>query len=258
MVLSVLFGGSTIDCFLPSLSTLESTSEGRNLCSAFKRLQLLVFQTVMEYDLTDNIQFFANAKYVFTETTESNQVNGFNDDIPISLDNPYIPAALSAQISQLQSEGVPVNLVVSRDVLDTTARSNPVAERKMFRIVTGFEGFIPQLGLDYSISYNYGRTDADITSRVRLEDRYFAAIDAVVDPATGEVVCRSDLDPTAVPPTSPFPAANSNFGFNTFNAGDGQCVPISIFGPNSISQEGADFIYTKIGITNQSKKTFSG
>ncbi|WP_421859607.1 TonB-dependent receptor domain-containing protein [Oceanicaulis sp.] len=203
----------------------------------------MLFQTVMDYDVTENIRFFANAKYVFTETTESNQVNGFNDDIPIALDNPFIPAALSAQISQLQSEGVPVDLVVSRDVLDTTARSNPVAERKMFRIVTGFEGYIPQLGLDYSVAYNYGRTDADITSRVRLEDRYFAAIDAVVDPTTGEIVCRSDLDPSAVPPTSPFPSANSNFGFNTFNAGDGQCVPISIFGPNSISQEGADFIF---------------
>ncbi|MEE4173839.1 MAG: TonB-dependent receptor, partial [Xanthomonadales bacterium] len=70
------------------------------------------------------------------------------------------------------------------------------------------------------------------------------AIDAVVDPETGEIVCRSDIDPSAtVPPSSPFPAQNPNFGISTFSPGDGQCVPVNIFGFNSISQEAADFIF---------------
>jgi hypothetical protein len=93
------------------------------------------------------------------------------------------------------------------------------------------------------VDYNYGKTDANITSRARLEDRYFAAIDAVVDPSTGNIVCRSDLDTSAVPPTSPFPAVNGNFGFNTFQAGDGQCVPLNLFGADSISQAAADFVF---------------
>jgi outer membrane receptor protein involved in Fe transport len=100
--------------------------------------------------------------------------------------------------------------------------------------------------LNYELSYNYGRTDADITTFNRIEDRYFAAIDAVIDPATGQTVCRSDLDPTAVPPSSPFPAANANFGFNTFQAGDGQCVPVNLFGENSISAEAAAFIFQPV------------
>ena len=203
----------------------------------------LLFQAATDYQLTEFINFFVDAKYVRSETVESNQVNGFNDDIPISLDNPFIPAQLRADINTLLAEGITPNLVMSRDVLDLTARSNPVAERTTFRLVTGFEGEIPGVGFGYEIFYNYGRTDADITSRDRLEDRYFAAIDAVIDPATGEVVCRSDLDPTAVPPTSPFPAANANFGFLTFQAGDGQCVPVNLFGENSITQEAADFIF---------------
>ncbi len=214
-------------------------------------IERYMFQSRGNYEINEFVNFFIDAKYFFSETIETNQVNGFNDDIPIALDNPFIPAALATQIAALQSEGITPNLVMSRDVLDVTARSNPVAERKTFRIVAGFDGQIPGLGFDYELSYNYGRTDADIVSRVRLEDRYFAAIDAVVDPATGDIVCRSDLDPTAVPPTSPFPRANGNFGFLTFQPGDGQCVPISLFGENSISQEGADFIFQPATSVNE-------
>jgi outer membrane receptor protein involved in Fe transport len=206
--------------------------------------QRYLFQAAFDYEIHPNINFFADGKFVFSETIESNQVNGFNDDIPIALDNPFIPAALRAQITTLQEEGLDPVIVMSRDVLDITARSNPVAERKTFRGVLGFEGEIPGTGFDYELSYVYGRTDADITARARVEDRYFAAIDAVMDPETGQIVCRSDIDPSAVvPPSSPFPGQNSNFQISTFSPGDGQCVPVNIFGFNSISQEAADFIF---------------
>ena len=203
----------------------------------------LLVQAVSNYEVNDFINFFVDAKFVSSETKETNQVNGFNDDIPISLDNPFVPSALLAQINQLDAEGESVNLVMSRDVLDFNATSNPEAERKTFRIVTGFDGYIPNTELEYEVFYNYGRTDADITSRVRLEDRYFAAIDAVTDPTTGEAVCRSDLDGSALPPTSPFPTVNGNFGFNTFQPGDGSCVPVNLFGKDSVSAEAAAFIF---------------
>lgn len=205
--------------------------------------QRVLVQTVGKYELHENVTFFTDAKFVFSETKETNQVNGFNDDIPISLDNPFIPAALMADINALQAEGIDVNLAMSRDVLDLSASSLPEAERKTMRIVMGFEGYIPGTELEYELSYNYGRTDADITQNSRVEDRYFAAIDAVVDPDTGNTVCRSDIDNSAVPPTSPFPAQNPNFGFSTFVPGDGQCVPLNLFGENSITPEAAAFVF---------------
>lgn len=211
----------------------------------------LLFQSVGEYEINAYVNAFINAKFTTSETQETNQVNGFNDDIPISLDNPFIPAALRADINTLQAQGIPVDLVMSRDVLDLAARSNPIAERTTYRIVAGFNGELPGLGFNWEVFYNFGRTDADITSRARIEDRYFAAIDAVVDPATGDIVCRSDLDPTATPPTSPFPAANSNFGFLTFRPGDGQCAPVNLFGENAISQEAADFIFQPVTSKNE-------
>lgn len=203
----------------------------------------VLVQAVGNYELHDAVNFFVNTKFVMTETIETNQVNGFNDDIPIALDNPFIPANLQGQINGLFAEGVPVNLVMSRDVLDNTTNPNPIADRKSFRIVTGFEGYIPGTSIDYEIFYNFGRTAADITTNVRLEDRYFAAIDAVIDPSSGNIVCRSDLDSSAIPPSSPFPAANADFAFNTFSAGDGSCVPVNLFGENSISAEAAAFIF---------------
>jgi len=203
-----------------------------------------LFQAAFDYELHPNVNVFADGKFVFSETQESNQVNGFNDDIPIAMDNPFIPAALRAQLETLSAEGLDPVIAVSRDVLDTTARSNPLAERKTFRGVIGVNGQIPGVNFDYEVAYVYGRTDADITSRSRIEDRYFAAIDAVIDPETGEIVCRSSIDPSAVvPPSSPFPAQNGNFQISTFVPGDGQCVPVNIFGFDSISQAAADFIF---------------
>jgi outer membrane receptor protein involved in Fe transport len=141
---------------------------------------------------------------------------------------------------------------VSRDILDVTSRSNPIAERRTLRIVGGFQGEIPNTGFDYELSFNYGRTDADVTARSRIEDRFFAAVDAVVDPGTGQIVCRSDIDSSAtVPPSSPFPVVNDTFGITTFQPGDGQCVPLNIFGVNSITQEAADFVF--IPTTGQSE-----
>jgi len=210
-----------------------------------------LFQAAFDYEIHPNVNIFADGKFVVSETQESNQVNGFNDDIPIQLDNPFIPAALRDQIGTLQDEGLDPAIAVSRDVLDQTARSNPLAERKTFRGVLGLEGQIPGVNFDYELAFVYGRTDADISSRNRIEDRYFAAIDAVVDPETGEIVCRSDIDPNAlVPPSSPFPAQDSNFQITTFTPGDGQCVPVNILGFETISQEAADFIFQRQTATN--------
>ncbi|MCB4436735.1 TonB-dependent receptor [Alteromonas sp. McT4-15] len=203
----------------------------------------ILVQAIANYEINEYVNFFIDTKFVQSETKETNQVNGFNDDIPISLDNPFIPAELLSQINQLEAEGESVSLVMSRDVLDFNATSNPEAQRKTFRVVTGFDGYIPNTELEYEVFYNYGRTDADITSRQRIEDRYFAAIDAVIDPATGNAVCRSDLDSSALPPTSPFPTVNGNFGFLTFQPGDGSCVPVNLFGKDSISVEAANFIF---------------
>ncbi len=133
--------------------------------------------------------------------------------------------------------------------MDAAAQSETLSDRFTFRIVGGFEGDITE-NLSYSASFNYGRTEITETfTNVRLEDRFFASVDAVLDPATGEIVCRSDIDPDALPPVSPFPSSRE--GFLTFDPGDGQCVPTSLFGPDAITQEAADFIFQNVEETSE-------
>jgi len=199
----------------------------------------LNFTGNMDYEMHPRARFFAETRFSYMETESRNQVNGFNDDIPISLDNPFIPPALRSQINSLIDEGIEPSLVVSRDNLDVPALTT--ADQHSFRIVTGVDGDLGA-GWDYSVAYNFGRTDRTArNATARVEDRFFAAVDAVLDPETGEIVCRSDLDPSAVPPIAPFPDART--GFLTFTPGDGQCVPINIFGRGTTSAEAAAFIF---------------
>lgn len=201
----------------------------------------LVVNGNAEYEINSKMNFFIESKFAFSDTFDSVQVNGFNDDIPIALDNPFIPAALQAQITSLQNDGLDPVIVMSRDTIDQSVVPLPNAERQTFRIVGGLRGDLTDW-MQYEISYNYGRTNVNVYNRnTRIEDRFFAAVDAVVDPMTGQIVCRSDLDDTAEPPLSPFPQARS--GFLTFDAGDGQCKPINLFGENTITGEGADFAF---------------
>jgi len=118
-------------------------------------------------------------------------------------------------------------------------------------------------GIDYELSYNYGETTVEnMNLNKRIEDRFYAALDSVVDPATGEIVCRSTLDPTAMPPlatTSSYiatyptpeytsPSAGPAYGrvvdITSFTPGaDSPCAPFNPFGLNSTSQANADFVY---------------
>jgi len=244
-----VFDNGTLRAFNPG-DALSSAFEGvgGDAIAANPDLELIlpdtqrvVFNTLANYEILPALNFFIEAKYAFTDTSDSIQVNGFNDDIPIALDNPFIPAALQDQITELQGIGFDPVIAISRDTIDADVLPIPNAERETFRIVGGFTGELP-FNTNYEVSYNFGRTESAVTNpNTRIEDRFFAGVDAVVDPATGQIVCRSDLDPDATPPLSPFPQARE--GFLTFDPGDGQCAPINIFGQNTITGPGAEFAF---------------
>jgi len=226
------------------------------------------------YDIHDYVNLFVESKFTFSDTRQKFQVNGFNDDIPIALDNPFIPSALRDQMDALMAQGITPRITVSRDNLDVPSTSQ--ADQYSFRVVAGLEGQFDN-GWEYEVSYNYGQTERDFTNTsARVEDRLFAAIDAVaLDAATvanlndilggntiqalrngvdgpvsiasaedaqvGDIVCRSSIDPDAVPPVPPFP--DTRAGFLTFDPQDGQCVPTSIFGSGVTNPAAADFIF---------------
>lgn len=217
------------------------------------------------YELSESVTLFVESKYAFSNNRQIQGVD-FNDAIPIAYDNAYIPPALAAQITELQGLGIiPANpndgsfygFGSSRDADDLNVLPEDDVDRETLRFVVGVEGeFDVAGGIRYELSYNYGKTNVDTNNiNIRLEDRFYAALDSVVDPDTGDIVCRSNLDSTALPPIGaafPVPVFSENaFSVNgyftefvSFTPGaDSGCAPFNPFGLNSTSQENADFVY---------------
>lgn len=190
------------------------------------------------FEFSPAARLWVDGKYVRNETTSRNNYNTFYDSLFIAPDNPFIPQVLQADA---QDAG---GLRISRDFLDLGPGIS-TAKRETYRIVGGIDGEITP-NLRYELVGNYGRTDSAVTFSNSVQyDRLFAAIDVVIDPATGQPACRSSVDPSAAPhPGSEFFPVIAP-GFFTFRPGDGQCAPVSLFnGTNSVSQAGVDFITT--------------
>tara|TARA_R100000306_G_scaffold25596_2_gene28788 strand:- start:52043 stop:55468 length:3426 start_codon:yes stop_codon:yes gene_type:complete len=205
------------------------------------------------YDLTPTTTAFVETKYVRHDVTFGGGGNQATDLLYGAPDNPFLPAQLAPFAT---NPGVgfvgPGGLYISRDS-DDWGHNESYNERTTYRLVTGLRGSFDDLGLDYEVSANYGKFERTMESPFTpITDRFFAAIDVTTDPATGQPVCRSDLDPTAYPRTTPFnfPAylgGRAVSPFFTFAPGDGQCQPANIWGgKGSISQEAIDFFsYTR-------------
>ncbi|MFM7379309.1 MAG: TonB-dependent receptor domain-containing protein [Erythrobacter sp.] len=244
-------------------------------------IEQLVVSAGADFEITPGIEAFFEGKFAFTEGRDATGTP-FNDDIPIRLDNPFIPTALRNQVTTLQGLGQTPVIAVSRDILDIDVLPQEETERSTIRFVTGLRGEFEKLGWKWELSYNYGRTEVEsVFTNTRLDDRYFYAIDAIgltaanlaafrannrevsavrggqsvrINPGTaqvGDIICRSELDGTA-PGVSPFPRPPRNPDGTgraiSFTPRTGACAPINIFGPNSINGAGADFAF--VDITN--------
>ncbi len=201
------------------------------------------------FEFSPAAEAFFETKYVYQEVDFDGGGHNFTDLLYGAPDNPFLPAAL-APFANNNGVGFigPGGLYISRDS-DDWGPNVSTNERETMRFVAGLRGDLENLGASYEVSANYGRFERRLLDREdMIADRFFAAIDVVTDPATGAPVCRSDLDPTAYPRTTPFDifsfvGGGVNSSFFTFTPGDGQCKPANIWaGANGISQEAIDFM----------------
>ncbi len=201
------------------------------------------------FDINPNTRWFFEGKYARSRTVNdsSQSVSGFFDSHIINWDNPFIPQELRDPITEFANNNPDlielenVNILIGRDMTDLGQRRD-INRRETYRFVTGVEGVLGDSPWMYEASINYGRTTADSRFTGLALDRYYAAVDAVVDPATGEIVCRSELDPSAIPPDSFLQSAGPFRGFLTFQPGTGQCQPLNPFGIGAPSLEATDFV----------------
>ncbi|MEM6827220.1 MAG: TonB-dependent receptor, partial [Pseudomonadota bacterium] len=189
-----------------------------------------------DYDITDDINVFFEGKYVRSETTFGTASNGFYDLLTIAPDNPFIPAEFQTVADNAGG------LFLTRDPTDLGPNIDKnVAET--WRFVGGATGSVTDT-IDFEVSLNWGRYENTATNNNNiLQDRFFASIDATTD-ASGNPVCRSEIDPTTRSPSTLFGIPAGEFGYLTFVPGQGQCAPANLFGIGTISQEAIDFITT--------------
>jgi iron complex outermembrane receptor protein len=151
---------------------------------------------------------------------------------PIGSDTAFIPANVRAAAGS-------TGIVFSRWDYDGGLRDVQLTKRT-FRVVAGADGELAR-GLHYDVSANYGEVHSRAyTANTRIYDRYLAAMDAVVDPATGRTVCRSDIDPRSfnrLRTDALAVAFNPALGPVSFTAGPGSgCVPFNPFTTDRASQ----------------------
>ncbi len=151
----------------------------------FPRTERHAVNLLTHFDASDAFRVSVEGKFVQTEVTTFSGYGG-NYPATIALDNPFIPASI---LNAARAAGL-TSVDISRNNFDIPRRGE-TDRRRTWRGVVDVAGRISDHA-QYDVSYTYGRTDVRATKlNDRLNDRFLAALDAVRDPATGQIVCRS-------------------------------------------------------------------
>ena len=187
------------------------------------------FNVLTSFEFSPAARLYLEGKYVKADSFSVGQPS-FDFGTYLYPDNAYL-------VDRFGVDEAAGGAGLYRDNFDLGIRGE-TNERETFRIVVGLEGEITD-NLRYDISYVYGRTKSQyIQTSNLIGDRFFAALDAVRDPVSGNIVCRSTLDPTSNIDPENFDAPATTFtpGANSI------CRPLNLLGEGVASQEALDFV----------------
>lgn len=235
-----LSGQGCQDCDLLNLSDVTDLQPG------FRRGS---FNTRIDYAVAENHHLVFEGKYTQTDALFLSQPS-FDSGIRIFRENPFVTPELAAIMDANNAQFISLN----RFHVDAGQRGEDV-KRQTARAVLALEGIV--FGdWNYDLSAVWGQTTesrANLANRV--DAKFFAGLDAVRDPVSGEIVCRSTLDPTATLRTAPngARAALRNQQVPGFAANG--CVPFNILGDGQISQEARDYFNTVANSAGEVRQT---
>ncbi len=187
------------------------------------------FNALASYEFAPAFRLYTEGKYVSTRAFSVGQP-AFDFATFLAPDNAFL-------IDRFGAANAANGALVTRDHFDFGIRGEDI-KRKTLRFVVGADGEISE-NARYDVSYVYGRTKTTgiLTSNL-INDRYYLALDAVRDPATGAIVCRSTLDPTAVAEPNGIVTEATTFtpGANS------PCRPLNLLGNGVASPEALAFV----------------
>ena len=138
------------------------------------------------YDLTDSVESFAEFSYSHVNSRYPGLAS--TEQITIRADNAFLPQSVR---NAMAAQNIP-SFVMGRSVLDN-ARTIVDLEVNTLQAVAGFKGDIFKTW-KWDVYYSYGSTKNRVEQEnSRVTARFNQAIDAVVNPLNGAIVCRSTL-----------------------------------------------------------------
>lgn len=229
--------GQTVTATTTS-QTLAATQSGgaipdQEKVSLLPVLDRKVFYGHADFDVSDSINIFVEGTYGKSTGFISsrpprdqggvyNPANGTGTQVRIYADNAFIPAALRPSIplpAGPASTTVPTtgqSFVMSRNSYDLPQPNTSLTD-EAWTATAGIQGDLGG-GWQWDASYVHGQNDYFRSSLARDRDLYALAVDAVVNPANGQIVCRSTL-------------TNPNNG----------CVPVNLFGSGTPTKQSTDY-----------------
>lgn len=173
-------------------SMIGGGNEGQNLSNATQLAAPYNSKILMgkvDFEVSPALTLFAEVNAAWTNSSGASQQPRDQGNLTIRVDNAYLPASVrQAMIANGLS-----TIAVGR--LNNDAGQVQIdIENKTFRAVGGAKG---DLGGSWSWDayFQYGRNRNTVVTgpNNRMPGRFALAIDAVVNPATGMIVCRSTL-----------------------------------------------------------------
>lgn len=203
------------------------------------------------YELAPGHELFADVKYT-SSTSDFIGQPSYDYGMFISIDNPFIPPNILADALSPGGLGTPEGAFGAPGVLVAKdnfylGRLTYEAQNESLRGVFGLRGSLGA-GIDYEVSFVAGEADQTTTyTNVRFADRYYAATDVVTDPSTGDPICRSNLDPTALAPGDLFGQLTFDDPIlatvGTFTRGPNSgCIPLNPFGLDNADPAAIDWV----------------
>jgi len=206
----------------------QSGREGK-LLSVLPFLERYNFNLLGHFTVSDAFEPFIEAKWNRVNALGNNagpsfiqgQITQFDFRERPRLDNPFLTPAQQDQIADLLlasgfnssltartpltagqiadlNAGIygTTRITVARHLLDVGIRDEKF-QRDTFRVVTGARGTFND-DWNYEVSVNYGKFKEDITTSGFIDrQRFMLAMDAGLNPDTGQIQCRAQFDPDA-------------------------------------------------------------
>ncbi len=198
-----------------------------------------LIDTLAHYDFTPNIQGYLETEYSHADGTQVANQPRYQSaffasqkgaaPLKFDLSNPFLTAQARGVLAAALGPGNST-FFVSRANLDLAPQTieNTI---DTYRVVAGFKGDLELAGrkLSWDTSFNYGRSEGHLAYFDLDEAKFENAIDVVVNPANGQIVCRVTLTPP------PAPAG----GQPTSVTG---CQPLNLFGNGVSTQAARQFV----------------